>query len=66
MRVLRMALRQARQGNYKPVRFVLRIYLKGLTRWRCAGCGRLKGPSLRSRCAICQVDLIFSGLRDSQ
>lgn len=66
VRVFRMALRQARQGNYKPVRFVLSVWLRGLTGWCCATCGRVKGPSLRTRCPKCQVDLMCRGLFDER
>ena len=63
MRILRMALRQARQGNYKPVWFVLRAWSIGLSHWWCRGCGALKGPSLHTRCARCQVELLFHALK---
>lgn len=67
MRILRMALRLAWHGNYKPVRFVLRAWGIGLTHWWCSGCGALKGPSIHTRCARCRVALLFRALeREAQ
>ena len=61
LRLLRMAYRQHRLGNDKPLKYMASIAWFGLTHWRCR-CGRFKGPTLRKLCERCRTASLLRGI----
>lgn len=53
IRLLRMAWRQHREGNNKPLQFIASRAWIGLTHWHCFKCRKWKGPTLRRYCEDC-------------
>jgi hypothetical protein len=63
-RVLRMAWRQHKQGNNKPLMFMWNITVFGLTHWWCR-CGRWKGPTLRKLCKPCANEALIRNILEA-
>lgn len=50
--LFRMAWRQHKRGNNKPLQWIAQNAWHGFTHWRCR-CGRLKWPTTRKLCRPC-------------
>lgn len=58
-----MAARQARKGNWKPVRYVAKMALRWMVRPVCTNCGgwNFRRP-LRFTCQPCSEELLLEAL----
>ena len=56
VRVLKMAYRQYRRGNPKPLRFVWGIISYGLMHLRCKRCRKVEWPRMSYFCKACREE----------